>query len=74
MKNIEYSFITHFKSQNFEKERHYIHQDNLFVIIDGAGRDYLGSKATNLAYTVIMEIFFRVLEENNSPGDAIFSS
>ena len=74
MKNIEYSFITHFKSQNFEKERHYIHQDNLFVIIDGAGRDYLGSKATNLAYTVIMEIFFRVLEKNNSPGDAIFSS
>ena len=73
MKNIDYSFITHFERQNLEKERHYIHHDKLFVIIDGVGRDYLDSKATNLAYTAILEIFFRVLGENNSPADAILS-
>ena len=74
MKNIDYSFITHSNRQNPEKERNYIHHNNLFVVIDGVGRDYLRIKATDLAYNIILQAFFRVLEENNSPGDAIFSS
>lgn len=71
MKNIDYLFITHSNNQSLEKERHYIHYNNLFVIIDGVGRSYLRTKSTNLAYSAIMETFFRSLEENNSPGDAI---
>ncbi len=74
MKNIDYSFITHPGSQSFEKERNFIYSNNLFVVIDGVGRDYLRTKAANLAYSVIMETFFRTLEESNSPGDAISSS
>lgn len=71
MKNIDYSFITHSKSQSPEKERNSIHHNGLFIIIDGVGRDYLRAKATNLAYSVIHDTFFRTLEKNNSPGDAI---
>ncbi|MGD9158350.1 MAG: hypothetical protein PVG39_08100 [Desulfobacteraceae bacterium] len=74
MKNIDYSFITHSKSQSLEKENNCIHHNNLFVVIDGVGRDYLRIKASNLAQSVILETFFKVLEENNSPGDAIFFS
>ena len=74
MKNIDYSFITHSSNQSPEKDRAFIHYNNLFVVIDGVGRDYLKTKAANLAYSTIMETFFRILDENNSPGDAIFSS
>jgi PPM family protein phosphatase len=74
MKNIDYSFINHSKNQTPEKERNSIHHNKLFIIIDGVGRDYLRAKATNLAYNVIQETFFRTLEKNNSPGDAILSS
>lgn len=74
MKNIDYSFITHSNSLDLEKERNCIHHNNLFVVIDGFGRDFLGTKATNLVYGAILETFFRVLEDSDSPGDAIFSS
>ncbi len=74
MKNIDHSFITHSNKQSLEKERNFIHHNNLFVVIDGVGRDYLRTKAANLAYSVIMETFYRNLEENNSPGDAIFTA
>lgn len=61
-------------SLGIEKEKSGIHQHNLFVIIDGVGRDYLGAKATALANRTIIESFFNHFKENNSPDDAIVFS
>lgn len=74
MKNIDCSFITHSNNHSLEKERVYIQYNNLYVVIDGVGRDYLRTKATNLAYNTILETFFKILEEKSSPGDAIHFS
>jgi serine/threonine protein phosphatase PrpC len=74
MKDIDYSFVTYSDSFSINKDNNYICYNNLFAIIDGVGRDYLGKKATSLARETILELFFKYLEENNSPGDAIFLS
>ncbi|NLD35457.1 MAG: hypothetical protein GX654_01150 [Desulfatiglans sp.] len=74
MKDIDYSFVTYSDSLYINKDNNYISYNNLFAIIDGVGRDYLGKKAANLTRETILEIFFKYLEENNSPGDAIFLS
>ncbi len=74
MKDIDYSFVTYSDSLSINKDNNYICYNNLFAIIDGVGRDYLGKKVANLARETILEVFFKYLEENNSPGDAIFLS
>jgi PPM family protein phosphatase len=74
MKDIDYSFVTYSDSLSINKDNNYICYNNLFAIIDGVGRDYLGKKAASLAREMILEVFFKYLEENNSPGDAIFLS
>jgi PPM family protein phosphatase len=74
MKDIDYSFVTYSDSLSINKDNNYICYNNLFAIIDGVGRDYLGKKAASLARENILELFFKYLEENNSPGDAIFLS
>jgi protein phosphatase len=74
MKDIDYSFVTYSDSLSINKDNNYISYNNLFAIIDGVGRDYLGKKAAALARETILEAFFKYLEENNSPGDAIFLS
>ncbi len=71
MKDINYSFFTYSGSQVIEKENNYIHHNNLFVIIDGVGKEYLGSKASNLACRTIFESFFKYMEKLDSPSDAI---
>jgi PPM family protein phosphatase len=74
MKDIDYSFVTYSDSLSINKDNNYICYNNLYAIIDGVGRDYLGKKAASLARETILELFFKYLEENNSPGDAIFLS
>ncbi len=74
MKNIDYSFVTFSDNQSIENNINCIHSRNLYVIIDGVGRDYLVEKAAKLASETILNTFFNILEENNSPGDAIFYS
>lgn len=74
MKDIDYSFVTYSDSLSINKDNNYISYNNLFAIIDGVGRDYLGKKAATLARETILETFFKYFEENNSPGDAIFLS
>ena len=71
MKSIDYSFVAYYDGQGDEKENNCIHRNNLFVIIDGVGRDYLGKKASNLARNAILESFFKNLEKINSPSDAV---
>ncbi len=74
MKDIDYSFVTYSDSLSVNKDNNYISYNNLFAIIDGVGRDYLGKKAATLARETILESFFKYFEENNSPGDAIYLS
>jgi PPM family protein phosphatase len=74
MKDIDYSFVTYSDSLSINKDNNYICYNNLYAIIDGVGRDYLGKKAADLARETILEVFFKYLEENNSPGDAILLS
>lgn len=71
MKDIDYSFVTYSDSQVIETENSSIHHNNLFVVIDGVGKEYLGSKASNLAYRTILESFFKYMEKLDSPSDAI---
>lgn len=71
MKNIDYTFVTYSDGKGFKKENNFIHQNNLFVIIDGVGRDSLGSKASDLACKTILEAFNKYFEKIKSPADAI---
>lgn len=71
MKRLEFIFKTHISNTDRESGGSYINQDNLFIIIDGVGGEYLGEIAREQAHHIIPETFSRHLSENKSPGDAL---
>ncbi|MFC1866815.1 PP2C family protein-serine/threonine phosphatase [Thermodesulfobacteriota bacterium] len=71
MKSLEHTFKTHIGSQGRENGDSYLFRDNLFVVVEGVGREYLGETAREQAYRIIPEAFFENLSETNSPGTAL---
>ena len=71
MKSLEYTFQTHFGSQDRGNGEPYFHEKNLFMVVEGVGGNYLADIAREHAYRIIPETFFKKLSEYNSPGDAI---
>jgi serine/threonine protein phosphatase PrpC len=74
LKSLDYAFIAYLGSQGRQNGDSYIHNNNLFVVIDGVGGDYLGGIAEQQANKIITEAFFNHLSGNDSPSEAIIFS
>lgn len=74
MKRLEFIFKSHISNTDRESGGSYIHEDNLFVIVDGVGGAYLGEIAREQAHHIIPEAFFRHLSQYKSPEDALVYS
>lgn len=74
MKRFEYTFQTHLGGQDRGAGQPYFHANNLFMVVEGVGGEYLGELAREHAYRIIPEIFFSKLSEYNSPGNAMIDA
>ena len=52
-------------------EDSFLYKNNLFILADGVGGEYIGETAKARAYQAIAKPFFAHLSEGHSPSEAI---
>jgi len=71
MTSLEIAFSSHKGSRNSGEGDAFFQKDNLFILADGEGVEYLREVAREQACRIISESFFRRLSEDQSPGNAL---
>ena len=74
MKSLEIAFKTDIGSQDREGGQSYLQKENLFIVVEGVGGEYLSEIAREHACRIIPESFFRNLSEKKSPGNALIDA
>ncbi|MFH1351794.1 MAG: PP2C family serine/threonine-protein phosphatase [Pseudomonadota bacterium] len=71
MDNLQFAFKTHIGNRDAEHKDSFVSRDNLFIVVEGLGGEYLSEIARELACQVIHQSFFKYLSEVQSPGTAL---
>jgi len=69
--NIDYDFKTYIGVKDREFGDFFSHKDNLFLVVEGVGAEYLSEIAREGAMEIVPEAFFRHLSKGYLPGDAL---
>lgn len=71
MKQMKIAFKTYSNIQSNGNNNSFFHRDNLFVMAEGVGGEYLSKVTKDLVCMTIADSFFNDLSENQSPGNAL---
>ena len=71
MSNLQIAFKTDEGRYDGKVEDSFLYKDNLFIVADGVGGEYLGETAKELSCQVIDKSFFAHLSKGYFPGEAL---
>ena len=74
MDTLNIAFKTRIGGQNHKDEESFLCGDNLFIVVEGMGGEYLSDIAKERACQTIYNSFFKHLSEKHSPSDALYSA
>lgn len=71
MENLQVAFKMHKSAEHGKEGDSFLYRDNLFMVAEGVGGEYVSEIAQQRACRIIPESFFKHLPEVESPGYAI---
>jgi len=71
MEDLEIAFKMHKGAEQGKEGDSFLYRDNLFMVAEGVGGEYVSEIAQERACRIIPESFFKHLSEVQSPGHAI---